>query len=144
MMADIFIILMLTEVWNWEELIVRWLEILKVGLSTPSVSWGDASILENRGNIDDDDDDDGILVIDDEKDDDGDYDEKQLRELGAGRPAPCLAGNQLISHHRSNQDNDDDGVDNEDIHHYRCNRDVDDHHPARCYKSIRIIWTAQV
>ena len=45
----------------------------------------------------------------------------------------------------SNQDNDDDdGVDNEDIHHYRCNRDVDDHHPARCDKSIRIIWTAQV
>ena len=156
MMADIFIILMLTEVWNWEELIVRWLEILKVGLSTPSVSWGDASILENRGNIDEDDDDDGILVNDDEKDDDGDYDEKQLRELGAGRPAPCLAGNQLISHHRSNQDNDDgsdddkgdvadgeydihrglfirqdiddDGVDNEDIHHYRCNRDVDNHH----------------
>ena len=87
------------------------MEILKVGLSTPSVSWGDASILENRGNIDDDDDDDGILVNDDEKDDDGDYDEKQLRELGAGRPAPCLAGNQLISHHRSNQDNDDDGDD---------------------------------
>ena len=109
MMADIFIILMIMETWNWEELIVRWLEILKVGLSTPSVSWGDASILENRGNIDDDDDDDGILVNDDEKDDDGDYDEKQLRELGAGRPAPCLAGNQLISHHRSNQDNEDDG-----------------------------------
>ena len=87
------------------------MEILKVGLSTPSVSWGDASILENRGNIDDDDDDDGILVNDDEEDDDGDYDEKQLRELGAGRPAPCLAGNQLISHHRSNQDNDDDGDD---------------------------------
>ena len=89
------------------------MEILKVGLSTPSVSWGDASILENRGNIDDDDDDDGILVNDDEKDDDGDYDEKQLRELGAGRPAPCLAGNQLISHHRSNQDNDDDGDDDD-------------------------------
>ena len=109
MMADIFIIPMITGVWNWEELIVRWLEILKVGLSTPSVSWGDASILENLGNIADDDDDDGILVNDDEKDDDGDYDEKQLRELGAGRPAPCLAGNQLISHHRSNQDNEDDG-----------------------------------
>ena len=83
------------------------MEILKVGLSTPSVSWGDASILENRGNTDDD----GILVNGDEKDDDGDYDEKQLRELGAGRPAPCLAGNQLISHHRGNQDNDDDNGD---------------------------------
>ena len=133
MMADIFIILMIMETWNWEELIVRWLEILKVGLSTPSVSWGDASILENRGNIADDDDDDGILVNDDEKDDDGDYDEKQLRELGAGRPAPCLAGNQLISHHRSNQDNDDDGDNGEYdirdglfIRHHRWKRDVAD------------------